>query len=102
MFGGVQGVLTFVSLQDKVRSLSAESADAHREIATLKEALTEAQTRLTTTADKYKQQSDRYSRGAEGISSVCHQPNNSYGYCRYSHTTCELRSLEVEPGKSCL
>ncbi|KAL8445083.1 hypothetical protein Emed_005883 [Eimeria media] len=47
-------------LKEKVQDLTAEVKDAHRETETLRAALDEAQQRLTTTADKYKEQSDRY------------------------------------------
>ncbi|KAL8275333.1 hypothetical protein Esti_000782 [Eimeria stiedai] len=47
-------------LKEKVKHLTAEVGDAHRETETLRAALDEAQQRLTTTADKFKEQSDRY------------------------------------------
>lgn len=50
-------------LQDKVKLLTEEIADANRERATLRAALDEAQMRLTATADKYKEQNDRYAGG---------------------------------------
>ncbi|KAL8450365.1 hypothetical protein Emag_003211 [Eimeria magna] len=47
-------------LKEKVQDLTAEVRGAHLETETLRAALDEAQQRLTTTADKYKEQSDRY------------------------------------------
>ncbi|KAL8429270.1 hypothetical protein Efla_005547 [Eimeria flavescens] len=47
-------------LRGKVKDLTEEVGEAHREMQVMREALEEAQLRLTTTADKYKEQSERY------------------------------------------
>ncbi|CDJ27958.1 uncharacterized protein EMH_0096790 [Eimeria mitis] len=47
-------------LREKVAVLTKEAEKASREVTVLRAALDESQTRLTTTADKFKEQNDRY------------------------------------------